>query len=653
MDEQTVQPPPGYALDNGVKPPPGYALDDARFTAEATAKAPTTMERVGNALLHNPVTDAVGGIGSGVVSTGLGAYKLARRIPGADKVLPAPGATFEAAAQPPDSFAGRAGKFVEQGAEFLVPMGEIAKAVEGLPLVARLAAEALTAGGTAGLQTGGDGTAMVETALTTGLLGAAGAGGPAGVKALLRMVIPRLEAAGIPLSAGAEALAAKHGITLTAGMRTGSPALQSAEGTLGNTVAPDLYRPVMENARKGINAAAQDLSGGFATDKFGAGENLGRTMLSKAGAFKKLAEAEYANLAKVEADPANVREVQIGMKPNPAAQPTGSGLVDQFGNPAGRAALPGTIPDLQRIGLPVDMRPAKQLLAPEVADIQRFMTAAQKRSDPALSAIQNILSRPDHLAASVAEGDLSYLKEVLRSSDSTPQAKRLAGKAIDAMEPQVQQAVSMAGPWATASLNDARGAWQARSSILDQLGELSGDVTGKTGQVRLATRLLQPADASFPALQKVLVDAPEAAGDLGKAYLTERVFRGAAAGEDVSAKQASNLWNQIGARTKEALYSTEQVANINDFMSLAKRVAENPEVSKGGVMQALLKAGVFLAHPVAGPGGFLLGRNVAKVLYSPEGAAALRTAFESPGTAQGSKAMLVVKSILDESETAK
>ncbi len=125
------------------------------------------------------------------------------------------------------------------------------------------------------------------------------------------------------------------------------------------------------------------------------------------------------------------------------------------------------------------------------------------------------------------------------------------------------------------------------------------------------------------------------------------------AGSSLTPRQAANLWRQIGPRTKAALYSPEQIANIDHFMELAQRVGENPAVSKGGVMQALMKAGVFLAHPVAGPGSFVLGRGIARLLYSPEGAEALRNGFSAaPGSAEASKVMLAIKALMDEAETA-
>jgi hypothetical protein len=584
-------------------------------------------------LEHNPVSNFLAGAGAGAISTGVGAYNLARKIPGVDKVLPAPNAYVQGLTQAPQGVFGGFGKFGEQAAEFMLPMSKVAKAAESAPIFARLAAESLAAGTIAGVQTGGDPTAMAETAATTGALGGIGAAIPAGVKSALTRAISN----GVrPLSQGAKDLAAKYGVSLTTGMETGSRTIQAAEKLAGQTVAPDLYEPIIESGQQGLAAGASDLSSNFATDKFTAGQNTVKSMLDTAKDHADTAATEYANLAKIEADPANTRMAQVGTKPNASLDPT----------------APDRIPDMQPIGLPVDMRPTKAALAPLEEEITRRMTPAQRRADPGLSAIQNILSRPDALPASVAEADLSYLKSISRS-EASGQAKRIAGIAIDALDKQVKDAVSQAGPDALDSLNNARGSWAARSSILDDVKSLTNDATGSTGQTMAINKLIQPSDANFPMLEKVLLTAPNAGQDIGKAYLTEHVFKSAAQGENFTgAIQAANKWNHIGPRTKAALYSPEQIQNVNDFLELAKRVSENPNPSGTGTMNGLMKMGVMFMHPVASIPTLVFGRNIAKVLYNPAAAENLRTAITKLGSPEASKAMLAVKAIMQSGETA-
>jgi hypothetical protein len=431
-----------------------------------------------------------------------------------------------------------------------------------------------------------------------------------------------VETAPRPLPGGASAMADRLNIPLTRGMSGGSKTLQAAEKMLGHSVAPDLYEPILEKARTGVTEGANQLSGGFAVDRYAAGQNTLDAMLEAARSHEATAQTEYDNLRDHEENPDNTRTVQVGLKPNPVV---GTGA-------------PELIPDMQPVKLPTDMRPVKQAVAPYVDEVQRRMTPAQRNTDPGLSALQNILTRPDALPASVAEADLGYLKDIQRS-DATPQAKRLATIAAQALQPAIDTAVSAAGPDALESLQTARGSWAARSSILDDVKGLANDTTGRTGQVLLTQKLLQPSDASFPALERVLGVAPTAAQDLGKAYLTERVFKKAAGGDELTNPvQAQNLWNQIGPRTKAALYTPDQIQDMNDFLTLAKRVSENPNPSGTGIINTLLKMGVMVTHPGTGLAGFALGRKVANLLYFPGGMQKLATAIAAPESAAGLQA---------------
>lgn len=112
----------------------------------------------------NVIGDVFQGIGSGVFSSAVGAYDLARK---AVPALPEPNAYVRSLTQPPPTLAGQAGKFIEQGAEFLIPATKLAHATKAAPLLARAGADAALSAGISAVQTGGD----KEAALTAGALG--------------------------------------------------------------------------------------------------------------------------------------------------------------------------------------------------------------------------------------------------------------------------------------------------------------------------------------------------------------------------------------------------------------------------------------------------------------------------------------------------
>ncbi|MCE5309641.1 MAG: hypothetical protein LLG20_18560 [Acidobacteriales bacterium] len=147
-----------------------------------TPKPPTSLsQKLG---IENPIAaaplDFVEGVGAGVLSTAGNLLKLG------GKVMPPVGVSPEARAAldrrieslstPPDSLAGKAGKFVEQAAEFAIPVGAASKAAKaaGLRLPARAALEGVSSGAVAGIQSGGDPGATAEATVLGGALPIAG-----------------------------------------------------------------------------------------------------------------------------------------------------------------------------------------------------------------------------------------------------------------------------------------------------------------------------------------------------------------------------------------------------------------------------------------------------------------------------------------------
>jgi hypothetical protein len=296
------------------------------------------------------------------------------------------------------------------------------------------------------------------------------------------------------------------------------------------------------------------------------------------------------------------------------------------------------------------MRPVKAAIAPEIANLERAMTPAQRNMDPGLTALKNIMARPDALPSSVAERDLGYLKEIQRS-DASPQSKRLATIAANALQPAIDQGVSIGGKDALDSLQNARGSWAARSSILDSLKTVSGDVTGHSGQIRTAETLMAPGDRNYPMLENVLLHlTPDAKQDLAQSYLRDRVFgKVMSEGADfTNPTQARNVWNQLGSRTKAALYDPQTIQDVNDFLELSKRVAENPNPSGTGTINGLLKLGMMIRHPVEGAATFALGRGLANTLYNPGTAAKAGLAV----TPAAQWVLRAFPSVLNSNETA-
>lgn len=436
-----------------------------------------------------------------------------------------------------------------------------------------------------------------------------------------------------PLSADALAKADELGIPLSRGDAGGSKFTQRTEHILGSTVAPDLYEAKVQAGRAGIMKGVNELTGDFATDHFAAGDNTVQRLLTHAKERESTGHGAYDALAKIEADPANAQTITKAVKT------VDTGLVDESGNPITRQQ-----PVTETVAMPVTLASAKQALTPIRDKILKQMPLAQQQQSRGLQALQNIIDGPDFVSASTADANLSALKNILRE-DVDGKVKFLVNKAISATSPAVDEAVAKAGPEATKALSTARAAWKERSTALDFVDELTKGASSGGGQKLAADRLLKSGDGSYPLLKKVLEVSPESAEDLGKAHLSQ-VFKGATDADGITRPGAAlNLWNQIGPRTKSLLYKPEQIKDIDAVMELSKRLAENPNPSGTGTMNALIKMGVLISNPVSGGAALIGGRALAKMLYNPEAASAVRTVLQNPTSPAASKAVTILQNM--------
>lgn len=109
------------------------------------------------------------GAASGLANTVFQGGDLIRRATGQERIINRP--EVQALVNPKLGPGGGTGRFIEQAAEFAIPMSATVKAVRGAPLAVRAGAEALTSGAVTAAQTGGD-----PAAVAVGT--AAGAAGP-------------------------------------------------------------------------------------------------------------------------------------------------------------------------------------------------------------------------------------------------------------------------------------------------------------------------------------------------------------------------------------------------------------------------------------------------------------------------------------------
>ena len=107
--------------------------------------------------------DMAEGAASGLANTVFQGGDLVRRGLGMERVIDTPEA--QQAMTAPDTFAGGAGRLIEQAGEFAAPVSKISKSAAALPWLPRMALEGGAGAATTGVQSGGDPGAMTVGAL--------------------------------------------------------------------------------------------------------------------------------------------------------------------------------------------------------------------------------------------------------------------------------------------------------------------------------------------------------------------------------------------------------------------------------------------------------------------------------------------------------
>ena len=117
--------------------------------------------------------DMLEGAASGAASTVYHGGDLVRRAMGMNRIIDTP--TAQERMRAPETFAGQAGRMIEQGAEFAVPLTKVSRAVQGAGILRRAAVEGAASAGVAGVQSGGEAAPMVLGGVAGAVLPFAGA----------------------------------------------------------------------------------------------------------------------------------------------------------------------------------------------------------------------------------------------------------------------------------------------------------------------------------------------------------------------------------------------------------------------------------------------------------------------------------------------
>lgn len=603
------------------------AIDYAALAEQARKSAPVDYAALAEQARRvapaksggNPISEGLEGIGSGAINSLLNAYKALRarqdqvKEQGFGLAVPVPEISkehmdyLESLAKPPDSFAGKAGHFAENAAEAVLASGAATTATKGAGLLARAGAQAATAAGVTAAQSGGDPKAMALAAAT-------GAGGEVLAPLLAKgiPIIPSLRNANPKVAAAVDA-GIQAGVPVDAGTATGNFAVKGAQHLADRSIGGSIAnRGGDQAAAEALANRGRDLASSVhptAVSPEGAGRGMVDAVDAASSAASRRADVAYGKIRQIEADPANLKDVQVGMQPNPSLDPN----------------LPAMVPVMAKVALPVDIQAVKTSLAPVLKQMESDFTPAEQAMNPSLNAIRNIMKLPDNVPISEADRALSSLKGITRKSGSSDPVKHFAGEAIDALESQVQQVASQGGADALKALSAGRAATvdkYAAKEIVDAM---------RKEPVQAFRQAIYGQDAGIDQLRAIQKFAPGEMPKVGRAFVDDLVNK---ATEEGSFSKGAKLWSDwanLGPETKKILFNPNQSEDLDKFFLLAKKMAENPNPSGTGHIVSLNAQGLgLLMEPLHGVPLEIGGALLSRFLHSPRGVRLLMNGMRVP-----------------------
>jgi hypothetical protein len=434
----------------------------------------------------------------------------------------------------------------------------------------------------------------------------AGAGLQAGAGALKNL------ATTTPVEQAAIKYGIAKGVPVDAATATGNKFVRGAQTLADQTPIGAVVAGANKNAQaKALTRVGNDIATSIsptAQVPESAGNAVGDALTAKIAALKKEADTAYGGFRSIVNAPGNIREVPIGQ------QTATSQVLDASGNPT-----VSTTPVTQKIATPVDMRGIKQDLKPMLDSMDQWIQPAKKQASAGYQALNSIVNGPDYIPAVEAEKGLGGLKALARESDGPNLANTsqgVGGMAATKLQGAIDDAVQQTGgPGALRALQAGRAAHADKMATADTLQSLRDE------PVQLFNQLTYAKDAGIDKLREVAKVVPTEMPKVGRAYLDQMMTKATANGGFDNTQSLWSQWQNLGPETKKILFNNPmQRSDLDNFFTLAKKLAENPNPSGSALVGSIGgQLGLMFYSPQTGVPMVLAGGALSKMLRSPVG----------------------------------
>lgn len=408
-----------------------------------------------------------------------------------------------------------------------------------------------------------------------------------------------------------------EGVPVSAAAETGNPFVRGVQ-KLADTTPVGAYvaqkaEAQTAQAMRGAANRLMDRTHPAAVVPEQAGGNVRGALQGNVNKLASEAQSNYDVFHAVEADPANVRSIQVGVKDVP------TGIMDASGKPITRQ-----VPVTKDIPLATDVRGIKAELKPIYDHMSQWWAPARRNANDGYTAIKSILEGPDHVPASVAEAGLGGLKQMAREGDV--KSAGLAKHIIPKLQKIIDDSVAQAGPDAIGALQQGRKLTAEQYSTQGVLKQLREEPVQAFGQ------LTWQKDAGIETLRQVAKEAPGELPKVGRAYLENLVGKATAEGGFNRAAGIFQEWQNLGPQTKQLLFKNPMlVDDLNKFFLGAKKLAENPNPSGSAVVGFIAgQSALAVTNPAVGIPYIIGAGALSKMLHTPRGVRLLTEGMKVP-----------------------
>lgn len=412
-----------------------------------------------------------------------------------------------------------------------------------------------------------------------------------------------------PAEAEALRYVQSQGVPANAAAVTGNDAIKGAMAAAEKTTifGSRIGKASEAATQKGLSTLGEQLAAkagrGTPTTMLAAGEEAAGTLTGKVKAYGKAADAPYEKIRAAEkagtVTGVNIGEFQKNLKP----------VYDQLVRES-------------------------QLVPP------------QGSTAKALVALDRLMNAEKHAPLSVADGALGELKAALRKmGESEPWSKGsgVLRQAVDELDKRVMETAKVHK--LDMDLMEGRQATRAKYEVADVLDDL-GKEPAATVQ-----KLLGQKDRAVTQLREIRKHAPEAVGEMGRAYLDDLFGQAEKAGGFNKTDKLFAEWSKLGTATKKELFADalkknpDYLSNLDRFFLAAKKLSENPNPSGSGIQAMNAARGTLAAGGLINPKSWVLlgmyeagGAATAAALRSPKIARLLTRGVTVPMPTRAAKA---------------